>query len=490
MKPTWLINRRTMLRGVGVALALPLLDVMIAPKGYAADPMPEPSGGIGAGDIPGKVVPRKMPVRFATFYVPNGLVPPPMGKDPDRWTPAEGPLVALPQLLAPLETVKANVLVLSGLYNALPIRTRGGHHPATTGFLCSSVLQRGKDTVSENDIIDSGGPSIDQVLASRLGSATRIPSIELALDPAEKGLAGPAKENRVYGSHLSWSSSTTPIPPEINPKAAFDRLFRTQVKNDGPQITTSVQDDESVLDAILRDLTSFQAGLGVDDRRKLQEYTTSVRELEQRLSREAKTSKDAHRVDPAALRALPEFGASLGKVGETGRRGDTVQIMRAMLDLLVLAFWTDSTRIATFQMGVEVTNRKFAFIPGVTDSHHELSHHEGKQAKIDQYAKISLWHVGQFAYLVERLGQIKEGAGTLLDNSMLLFGSGLRDGQAHSKRDLPLLLAGGGSGTLKGGRHVKAGGDVPMANLHCEIAARMGLQLPKFADSTGPIRGL
>lgn len=480
--PNWLISRRTMLRGVGVAMALPLLNVMVAPNAHAADP---------ADAALGKVVPRKMPVRFATLYVPNGMVPPPQGKDPDKWTPKEGPLADLPEILAPLDKVKANLLVLSGMYNALPIRTRGGHHPAVTGFLCSSILQRGKESATENDIIDSGGPSIDQVLASRLGSATKIPSLEIALDPAEKGLAGPAKENRIYGSHLSWSSPTTPIPPEINPKAAFDRLFRSQIpKGEGPQITTSVQDDQSVLDAIMRDLPSFNAGLGVEDRRKLEEYTTSVRELEVRLNREVKASKEPRRVDPAAIRALPELANQMTNFGETGRKGNTPVLMRLMLDVMTMAFWSDTTRIATFQMGVEVNNRKFGFLEGVTDSHHELSHHENKKEKMEQYAKISTWHVAQYAYLVSRLGQIKEGGGTLLDNCMLLFGSGLRDGQKHDKQDLPIVLAGGGGGTLKGGRHLKVGSGVPLANLHCEIAVRMGLQLPKFADSTGPLKGL
>jgi hypothetical protein len=476
--PRWLISRRTLLRGAGVAIALPLLDAMVAPLARAGDP------------APAKVAARKVPVRFATLYVPNGLVPPPQGKEPDLWTPAEGALGALPTLLAPLEQVKASLLVLSGMHNALPIQTRGGHHPAVTGFLCSSLLQRGKDSVAENDIIDSGGPSIDQVLASRLGAATRIPSLELAMDPAEKGLAGPAKENRIYGSHLSWSSPTTPIPPEVDPRAAFDRLFRAQVpKGDKPQPTSSAQDDQSVLDAIIRDLPTFQGGLGLEDRRKLEEYTTAVRELEVRLAREVKSSNEPRRIDPAAIRALPDLGTRTGRIGETGRKSNTPEMMRLLLDLLVMAFWTDTTRIATFQMGVEVTNRQFGFLEGVKDSHHELSHHENRKEKIDQYVKIGTWHVGQFAYLVASLAKIREGGATLLDNSMLLFGSGLRDGQKHDKKDLPLLLAGGGAGTLKGGRHVKAGG-VPMANLHCEIANRMGLQLQKFADSTGPVKGL
>ena len=165
--PRWLISRRTMLRGIGVAMALPLLDAMVTPNGHTAEP---------ADLVAGKVVPRKMPVRFATLYVPNGMVPPAQGKEPDKWTPKEGALAELPEILAPLDKVKASILVLSGMYNALPIKTRGGHHPAVTGFLCSSILQRGKESASENDIIDSGGPSIDQVLASRLGASTKIPS--------------------------------------------------------------------------------------------------------------------------------------------------------------------------------------------------------------------------------------------------------------------------------------------------------------------------
>jgi hypothetical protein len=480
--PSWLISRRTMLRGAGVAIALPLLDAMVAEDGCAND-----SGEAVAG----KVVARKMPVRFATLYVPNGLVPPPQGKEPDKWTPRDGVLNELPEILAPLDKVKASVLVLSGMYNALPIRTRGGHHPAVTGFLCSSILQRGKDSVAENDIIDSGGPSIDQVLASRLGAATRIPSLELAMDPPEKGLAGPAKENRIYGSHLSWSSPTTPVPPEINPKAAFDRLFRAQVQQTGAQqAPSSIQDDQSVLDAVMRDLPSFQSALGTDDRRKLDEYTTSVRDLEVRLAREVKASAEPRRIDPAAMRALPDLDSQVAKVGEVGRKGNPAVVMRLMLDVLTMAFWTDTTRIAAFQMGVEVNNRKFPFLEGVNDGHHELSHHENKKEKMDPYVKISCWHIAQFAYLIARLGQIKEGAGTLLDNSMLLLGSGLRDGNKHDKHNLPILLAGGGGGTLKGGRHVKVGDDVPLANLHCEVAVRMGLQLPKFADSTGPLKGL
>ncbi len=466
-----------------MAIALPLLDCMVAADGSANDPGEAPAG---------KVVPRKMPVRFATLYVPNGLVPPPQGKEPDKWTPREGALAELPEILAPLDKVKASVLVLSGMYNALPIRTRGGHHPAVTGFLCSSILQRGKDSVAENDIIDSGGPSIDQVLASRLGAATRIPSLELALDPAEKGLAGPAKENRIYGSHLSWSSPTTPIPPEINPKAAFDRLFRAQVERSGTQpAPSSAQDDQSVLDAVMRDLPSFQSALGADDRRKLDEYTTSVRELEVRLTREVKASSEPRRIDPAAIRALPDLDSQVAKVGEVGRKGNPAVVMRLMLDVLAMAFWTDTTRIVTFQNGGwRSNNRKFSFLEGVNDGHHELSHHENKKEKMDPYVKIGTWHIAQYAYLIARLGQIKEGAATVLDNSMLLLGSGLRDGNKHDKKDLPIILAGGGGGTLKGGRHVKVGNEVPLANLHCEVAVRMGLQLPKFADSTGPLKGL
>jgi hypothetical protein len=470
----WLIDRRTLLRGAGVALALPFLDAMVPPLLYGAEP---------------KVVPRKVPVRFAAMYVPNGLVPPPEGKGPDRWTPKDGTLNELPELLMPLDKVRSDVVVLTGMHNALPIKTEGGHHPRATGFLCSSMVHGGKRATEGGDI-DSGSPSVDQLLAEHLGAFTRLPSLELAMEAPQKGFAQNTGENVLYGCHLSWSSRSTPVAPEVRPKAVFDRLFRSQ--SDGSKVgpVTSVHDDNSVLDAVLENLTGFRNGLGVDDKRKLDEYATSVRAVEKRLSAEVKAMKEPRRVDPAATRALPELERRAVTANDPGRKGDPSETMRLMMDLLVLAFWTDTTRIATFHLGNEVSGRNFSFLPGVTGAHHELSHHDNKTDKMAQYAKIGAWHVGQYAYLVEQLSKIKDGKGRLIDNCILLIGAGSRDGQKHDGKNLPILLAGGGGGTIVGGRHLNVGMGTPLANLHGEIALRMGLQLPSFADSSGPLKGL
>ena len=464
----WLIDRRTVLRGAGVALALPLLNAMMAPTLFGAVP---------------KVVPRKKPVRFAAMYVPNGLVPPPNGKGPDRWTPRDGTLTELPEILQPLDKIRGDVVVLTGMHNALPLKTEGGgHQPRATGFLCSSMVNEGKDP-EKIYLIDSGSPSIDQVLAEHLGDFTRLPSLELAMVPGGGGYTG-------YGRHLSWSSRSTPVAPEVRPKALFDRLFRSQSEGDRTEPVTSAHDDDSVLDAVLGNLTGFRNGLGIDDKRKLDEFSTSLRAVEKRLSAEVKSMKEPRRIDPAAIRALPDLEKRAATNSDPGLRGDPTKTMRLMMDLLVMAFWTDTTRIATFPLGSETSGRLFTFLPGVTGGHHELSHHDNKPDKVAQYAKICAWHVAQFGYFVEQLGKINEGESRLIDNCQLLFGAGIRDGQRHEGKNLPILLAGGGGGTIVGGRHVNVGMGTPLANLHCEIANRMGLQLSSFADSTGPVRGL
>ena len=473
--PRWLIDRRTMLRGLGVSMALPLLNVMTPPKIYGADY---------------KVVPKKIPVRYLAMYVPNGLAPTPQGKEADKWTPKEGPLVELPEMLKSLEKTKSQVLVLSGMHNELPLKTKGGHHPRATGFLCSSMVHGGTEAAKGGEI-NSGSMSIDQLMASSLGAFTKLPSIELAMEIPGKGFASNTGENILYGSHLSWSSPTSPISPEIDPKAVFDRLFRTQGKAGGAQaVPISADDDQSVLDAVLANLTSFSSTVGVEDRRKLDEFTSSVRELEKRLEREVKSAKAPRRIDPAATRALPELEKQTSAVGAVGKRGNTQGAMQAMLDIITLAFWTDTTRIGTFHTGNEVSGRNFSFIKGVTGSHHEMSHHENKADKLAQYIKIGISHIEQYAYLINRLSVIKEEGGTLLDNCMVMIGSGIRDGNKHDGKDLPIILAGGGGGTLKGGRHLNVGKGTPLANLHVEMAQRMGVQVPKFADSTGPLKGL
>jgi Protein of unknown function (DUF1552) len=480
--PRWLIDRRTMLKGIGVTMALPLLNVMMAPRGYGVDAA--------------KVVPRKVPVRFCAMYVPNGLTVNKNDKNDknekgvDYWTPKDGSLTTLPEVLAPLDKVRNSVVVLGGMRNALPLKTAPVHITRPVGFLCSSLVDGGIKA-GKGAVLNSGSASIDQVIAQHLGQVTKIPSLELSMDAPEKGF-GRSGDNLVYGSHLSWSNPSTPVEPEIIPKAVFDRLFRSQFAGDKnkPIDTPSAIDDHSVLDAVIENLTSFRTGLGIEDKRKLEEYATSVRELEKRLEREMKSASAPRKIDPAALRSLAELDQRVGKVSDVGgRRSDAPLLSKLMMDILALAFWTDSTRICTFLWGREGSHRNFSFLDGVSGAHHPISHHDNIPDKEKTYLKVCTWHIEQYAYLVNRLGELKEGADTVLDNSMLLIGAGMRDGNRHDGQNLPILLAGGGGRTIKGGRHLNFPGE-PLANLHCEIAARMGLQLKSFADSTGPLKGL
>jgi Protein of unknown function (DUF1552) len=260
-------------------------------------------------------------------------------------------------------------------------------------------------------------------------------------------------------------------------------------KNVAPTALTPF-DDKSVLDAVLADSQALKGRLGVADQRKLDEYLTSVRDVEKRMSQDIKRSKEPRRVDPLAMKALPALDEQIRTTGRAQRGDNHTPQVRLMLDIMLLAFWTDSTRISTFMFGNSVSGRNFSFLDGVKGGHHDMSHHENNADKLSAYAKITAWHVEQFTYLVERMSQIKEGSATLLDNSMLLFGSALRDGNAHSPRDLPLLLAGKGGGTIKPGRHIKCKDNTPLANLYGEIAVRMGLQVESFADSNGQIKEL
>jgi hypothetical protein len=343
--------------------------------------------------------------------------------------------------------------------------------------------------------INAGGISIDQLLAKYLGSETKLPSIELGIEAPAKGVDGNVNITRLYSNHIAWSSPSTPLACEIDPRQAFDRLFRegasaaSQKKDLAPSALTRY-DDKSVLDVVTSDSNALKRQLGIEDQRKLDEYLTSVRDVERRLSQEIKRSKEPRRIDPLAMKALPMLDEAINTTKRSERGGDHTPQVQLMMDIMLLAFWTDTTRIATFMFANSVSGRNFSFLEGVKGGHHDMSHHENKEDKLNQLAKITTWHVAQFNYLVERMSQIKEGSATLLDNSLLLFGSALKDGQSHNPRDLPLILAGRGGNTLKTGRHIKFKENTPLANLYGEIAVRMGLQIDSFADSNGPLKEL
>jgi hypothetical protein len=455
------INRRTVLRGLGVAMGLPMLDAM------------RPIGALGGAAS------SKPPVRMAFLFFPNGV-------NPKTWTPsAVGKDFELGPMLKPMEKVRKDVLVLTNLTNRAT-DTGDGHYVKDAAFLTGTTIHR----TSGSDL-NSGGISVDQLAAQRIGNLTPLPSLELAVEPVTTGVDTVVGYTRLYGSHIAWSSPTTPLAKEINPKLAFDRIFRSKAGERRGQN----DDDRSVLDLVSDDARSLRAQIGRDDRLKLDEYLDSVRAVEKRIAFEASDRRAQLRDDPDARRAIDALGGRVDAYhADPGRhreqKADHTEHARLMLDLIVLAFQTDSTRISSFMFGNAVSGKNFSFLDGVSGGHHEISHHENDPKKLAQYEKISAWHVEQFTYMLDRMRSIREGDKTLLDNSMVLFGSALRDGNSHNPHNLPILLGGRGGGTLATGRHLSYGKDTPLCNLYVSMLDRAGVAVPRFADSTGPLAGL
>jgi hypothetical protein len=443
------VPRRTFLRGLGTAIALPFLDAMAMPfRGLAAGP---PAVG-------------HLPRRMAFIYIPNGA-------NMADWTPRTvGPDFELPPILEPLQPVKEQLLVLSGLAHdkARPNGDGAGDHArASATFLtgCQARKTAGADI--------KVGVSVDQVAAARLGPLTRLPSIELGCDKAH--LAGNCDSGYscAYSFNISWRTDAAPNPPEANPRSVFERLFAggTRAEREEGQTRRRLQ-QKSILDFALEDAAQLQGRLGATDRRKLDEYLTAVRELEQRIEREEKFA--AVRPDLAPPAGIPK---------------EYEKHLRLMFDLLALAFQTDTTRIATFMLAHDGSNRPYPFI-GVTEGHHDLSHHGGDAAKKQKITKVNRFHATQFAYFLERLNATKEGEGSLLDHCMIVYGGAIGDGNAHNHDNLPVLLAGRGGGTIQPGRHVRVAKETPMTNLYLSMLERMGVAVDRIGDSTGRLEQL
>jgi hypothetical protein len=450
------ISRRTMLRGCGAALALPLMEAMV-PKAKADQRLAKP------------------PLRTAYFFMPNGV-------HTQRWRP-EGneEKFELSPSLQPFKGIKDKIVLLENLTNQ---RTAGrnGHWPKVPAWLHGGFVKR-----NAGSDIDVGGVSADQVMANEIGNQTPLPSFELGFEPTRSGVdnAGGGFA-MLYGSHLSWRDPHTPVPKEIVPQLAFDRLFRTAsagpvVSGFNPNqkaVTDALQrDDLSVLDAVSEDAWLIKGKISSADRVKLDEYMESVRAVEKRLENTLKPQKrwiNAGRFD------LPRPGPGIPK--------DHREHMRQMLDILALAFWTDSTRISTFMIGDAQSGMRFPWLDGVTNYWHGISHHENDPNTLVQYAKIIDWNIAQFAGFCHRLDALKEGEGSVLDNSQLLFGCSIRDGNKHDIDDLPLLLAGGGAGTIRSGRRIISPKKTPMCNLHRALMERMGVKKDTFGDSTGVLQ--
>jgi hypothetical protein len=462
---TWQISRRTMLKGVGAAMSLPLLEAM-TPLRLLAEP--------GKGATPGK-----FPVRMAVLYMANGV-------NPNAWTPkGTGAGFELSPALEPLAPFKDQLLVLTELWNAAT-NTGDGHYVKTGGFLTGTTITR---TTGSN--LCSGGVSMDQLAAQRIGNLTVLPSLELGIEPVTTGVDTNVGFTRLYGSHISWSTPVTPLAKEINPRFAFDRLFRSTAKGDA----RDPKDNASVLDAVLEDAKRLRAKVGTADQRKLDEYFESVRSVEKRIEFDARRTADEYKADPLVQKEIETLGGRIDSYYKdparaSERRGNHTEHVRLMLDIMVLAFWTDSTRIGTFMFANAVSGRSFSFLDGVKGGHHEISHHEKSAEKLEQYKRINQWHVQQYAYMLEKMRSIKEGEGNLLDNSMVLLGAGMRDGNAHDPHNLPILLAGKGGGTLAPGRHLVYGKKTPLCNLYRSMLNRMGTPVEKLGDSTGELPGL
>jgi hypothetical protein len=469
------LSRRTFLRGAGVALGLPLLEAM-APRGAAAS-------WLGGAER------AAAPVRAASLYFPNGAWM-------DAWVPKEtGADYELPFSLTPLAPVRDAVLVLSGLDKPFS-RSGDGHYAKTANFLTGLHVRK---TTGQD--VSAGGISVDQLAAARVGHLTPLPSLELATDPVINGLDRAVNYTRMYGSYISWRSPTVPMPRLIDPRAAFERLFGPRDAEGRPVPQAARADDRTLLDAALEDAHDLRRRLGKGDRQKLDEYLESVHSVESRL-RFTRSDTAGWRPPTRPDKLVPPLSlarpAVVFKSSDNGGDGVTAEaqridpreLVRLMLDLIVLAFWTDATRNLTFMFANDVSPRSFSFLDGVTDNHHSSSHHAKKPEKIESYKIITRWHVEQFVYLLRRLQGISEGERTLLDNATILCGSSLSDGNSHNPNNLPILLGGKGGGRIRSGRHLAFPRDTPLCNLYVSLLDCQGIQVPRFGDSTEPLKGV
>jgi hypothetical protein len=449
VKKPWMINRRTFLRGAGAAAALPWLEAMAPAMAAGARP----------------------PVRLAFFYAPNGIVL-------DNWRPkAAGELGDLLPILKNLEPVKRNILILSDLAADHCQSPVAGHEPSGGGFLVGAKCKHSEEP-------EVGGASVDQLAAQQVGLKTAVDSIAMGIDP---GMRGDHGYSGTYLSNISWRSPNTPAALELNPKQLYERLFRGRVpkrpdwESRGAQEKTGSRSESiegSVLDLVREDARSLETKLGFSDRRKLEEYFEGLRSVERRIEG---ASKDDHTHHEEGFKDdLPRLVMPDGR----GIPSTYAEHVTLMLDILTLAFQSDTTRVASFLFSCEKSGRAYPEIdaPG---SHHGTSHHQNKPENLAKLTNINAHHMSLFAKMLERMATIDEGGSTLLDNVMICYGSGISDSNKHNHDNLPILVAGGGGGAVRGGRHVVYGKKTPVCNLYLEMLARIGVELPKFGDSTG-----
>jgi hypothetical protein len=436
------LPRRTFLRGIGATMALPLLDSMV--PALAAAPL--------AG--------TQSPSRLAFVYIPNGVIM-------DQWTPGTlGSHYELPSILEPLAPFRDDMLVLSGLAHrtgrAYDGEGPGDHARASATFLTGVHPKRteGADLRS--------GTSIDQIVAREFRKHTQLASLEVALDSTDVVGTCDTGYSCAYSNTLCWSSPTTPMPMENKPRAVFERLFGDSASTDPAQLRARMQEEGSILDFVTQDVARLLMQLGRKDQAKLTEYLDSIRDIERRIQI-AEGQSD---------RKLPSLERPVG-VPPT-----FTEHCKLMMDLQVLAFQTDMTRVMTFMMGREQNTRVYNEL-GIKDAYHPLTHHQNDATKVAKVLQIDILHSQMFAYFLEKMRSTPDGDGSLLDHSMVVYGSSLSDGNFHLHYDLPILLVGGGNGRLKGGRHLRYPEDTPMTNLFLTLLDKLEIPLENLGDSNG-----
>ncbi|HEX4425282.1 MAG TPA: DUF1552 domain-containing protein [Terriglobales bacterium] len=441
------LPRRTFLKGLGVAVGLPLLEGMVPAFAFANEAVAKPAS------------------RISFVYVPNGIIM-------DKWTPATvGTGFEMTPILEPLTAMRENLLLLSGLSHlearSLPGEGAGDHARASASFLTGIHPNKTEGADLRNGI------SLDQIAAKELSKHTQLASLELALDSTETLGACEPGYSCAYTNTLSWRTPTSPMPMENHPRAVFETLFGDSDTTDAKVRQAQIKSDHSILDFVTQGVSRLMQDVGTGDRVKLSEYLDAIRDVERRIQL----------AESQAPREMPVLERPVGIPSTLEAHA------KLMYDLQVLAFQCDLTRVTTFMMGHEQTIRSYVEI-GIPDSHHPLSHHAGDAGKMDKVAKINAYHIKMLAYYLEKLKATPDGDGSLLDHSVVLYGSGLSDGNLHLHDSLPVLLAGGGAGKIKGGRHLRYPKDTPMTNLYGTLLDMVGVPADKLGSASGKVEPL
>ncbi|OFW41271.1 MAG: hypothetical protein A3J28_18045 [Acidobacteria bacterium RIFCSPLOWO2_12_FULL_60_22] len=435
------IPRRTFLRGAGATLALPLLDGMVPAFARTADTAAQPA------------------IRFSIVFVPNGRIM-------AQWTPqAEGAAFELPPTLEPLAPFRDRLLVLSGLASRPSVMGRElqGPHATASGWFLTGVQPQPPG---------QAGITVDQIAAKELGKHTQLASLELSLESGETGGGGDGADSDAYLNTISWRSATTPLPVENNPRKVFERLFGESDSTEPAERIRRIQEDRSILDVVTQEVARLAKALGPGDRSKLTEYLDAIRDVERRIQMAAEPGSSSEQLQ---VMERP-----------SGMPADYEEHAKLMFDLQTLAYQADLTRVISFAMAREKSERAYREI-GLDEGHHALTHHGGDAGMIAKCVQVETYQSKMFSYFLEKMQATPDGDGSLLDHAVILFASSLSDGNLHVQQDLPIVLIGGGAGRIKGGRHLRYPKDTPLPNLFLTLLDTIGIPLDHFGNSTGKI---